>query len=239
MKDLTTGEKECLRRLVEIQNIIISLSIEEISAEVHYSPATINRVIKKLGYKNIKEYKQKNYLMNQKVSYSSTRDESVYYQKLHQLIDTNFDHQFDQVMMWLKDYDKVHIVGIEASATLAITLNHGFMYIGYTTDCYLHRGLFEAYVSNGAKDGDIVIVCSYSCQDVYLSDCISQLHSLPIDIKVILITGNPHNPIASKFDLIISCDIIEYDSMFRFSSPITIIGHKLITYLIKHDNEEH
>lgn len=56
-KNLTKGEKHCLIRIERMGLKIANKSITDLSEEVCYSTATITRLVRKLGYKDLKDYR--------------------------------------------------------------------------------------------------------------------------------------------------------------------------------------
>lgn len=223
----TTGEKDCLQRLQSLQTRVLTMSINEISEEVHYSPATINRVLKKLGYSNIKAYKkymQANFL-------TSDNDHIVYeeyYKSLHNLLDFDFTNQFTILNQWLEIYECSHIVGIDASSSAAISLNSGFSINDYQSELCTSSGIFHAFAEKTTKNRELIIVCTISCSDIYLQTSIEMLAQKGLDIKIVIITTNPKAEICKKCDLVIGYDTLQYDRQYRVSTALTIIIHKLL-----------
>lgn len=229
MEKLTMGEKDCLRRLELIQEDIAGMSVEELSATVHYSHATINRLVKKLGYKNIKSYKL-HQIKNMKISFAS---EEKYLKKLHELLECTFEEQFQIICTLIKEANQIHVVGLDTSNSPAITLFRGFAMHEYNVDLYSSGGLFHAYASESSLSGDLVFICSYSCSDYYLINGIKSLRNTALDIKVVLITTLVSSEVFDYCDIVLTSQTFDYDNLYRASTPITIIAYKLLRYLEK------
>lgn len=226
MIDLTRGEKDCFERLQELDNEIYTLSIHEIAEHVHYSPATINRLMKKLGYNSIKEYKYNLFFTS-----NPMQEEADYLDILHTVIDSNYDQQFSVIQNWLEASKKVHVVGLDASNSVAISIFRGLGMHGYEADLYSSGGIFYAYATENVSDSDLIFVCSYSCGDIYLCSAIKSIKQYSTNAKIILITTKENNQINDYCDLTISTNTYQYDSIYRVITPLAIIGYKLLKYL--------
>lgn len=225
MINLTKGEKDCFRRLQLLESNILNMNIQEIADTVHYSPATINRLIKKLGYDNIKAYKRNLFFS------TNIANADDYYNILHNIINTNYDTSFKFILECLKQATRIHVVGLDASNSVAISLFRGLSMNGYESDLYSSGGIFNAYASENATDGDVIFICSYSCSDYYLCNAVEIIYNSAINTKVILITSKDDNPISKYCDITISSKSYDYDNIYRVIAPISIILHKFLKYL--------
>ncbi len=220
MINLTKGEKDCFKRLQEINNVY-TLSIHEIAEFVHYSPATINRLMRKLGYNSIKEYKNHQFL-----SSNEEHGEADYLQALHNIIDCNFDQEFAIISNWLQTPENIHVVGLDASNSVAISIFRGLSILGYKADLCSSGGIFYAYATENVSDDDLIIICSYSCGDVYLCNAINAIKQYSINTKIVLITTKENSDISKYCDITISTNSYKYDSVYRVISPLAIVGYK-------------
>lgn len=226
MINLTKGEKDCFNRLQELESNIYTLSIHEIAEYVHYSPATINRLMKKLGYDSIKAYKHHLFLTS-----NQEQTDTNYLDVLHTVIDSNFDQQFSIILNWLEASDKVHVVGLDASNSVAISIFRGLGMHGYEADLYSSGGIFYAYATENVCDGDLVVVCSYSCGDIYLCNAVKSIKQYSAKTKIVLITTKEDNAISDYCDITISTNTYQYDSVYRVITPLALVGYKLLKYL--------
>lgn len=226
MVDLTKGEKDCFKRLQQLHSEVVTLGIQEIANRVHYSPATINRLMKKLGYNSIKEYKQSVFFT------ADTLDQDDdYLSSLHSILDTNYNFQFKVILDWLEHSNRIHVVGLDASSSVAISLFRGLGMHGYQTDLYSSGGIFYAYATESVADGDLIFICSYSCSDYYLCNAIELIKHSAANTKVVLLTTKDDRQINDFCDLSISTKSYSYDNVYRVITPIAIVVYKFLKYI--------
>lgn len=149
---LSKGERQLLMRLENLGTRAAGMSINEISEELCFSTATISRLIKKLGYSNIKEYKR--FLFNEHLISTDTNERINEINKLkykRSIIDSA-----NNILM----SDKIYLVNDDELDSLVIGLNIRKFEVILVP--------FEYLLANEIEDDDIIMI--YTTKNDYYNE---------------------------------------------------------------------
>lgn len=219
---LTSGEKKAYEIINSLGDKVLLLTIYEIAAEADCSTATINRLLKKFGYKNYKEFKSKTANNVQSVS-SSSYDQHI--------VDVSEKFPADLINFMTSSISisrMVFVVGFGLSGGAAkefsVNLNKldiPSIFIGDSDSLKVLRTLSKS-------EEDVIIYFSYCGEDSATLTIASHLQNKR---KQYLITSSTNAPLANYCDIVLNTYSKEVDPLFKSRIPLYIIAHKISNQL--------
>lgn len=225
MEKLTRGEQHCILVIEKIGFQITTMSINEISQVTNYSPATINRLVKKLGFKNIIEYKQ--YVSSK---YQSNLDLSDFSKQLSSLYNIKYDIEFLELSKQVENASIIHIIAKEISRGPAYELAIALDDKGYSVMLHEKCKMLVFNATKVIKKKDILIIISYSGVDEEINTIAQQVKNHTFTA---LFTVIDNNPMIDKDILVIRSQYPYANATYKLGIPLSILIHQFLMFLDK------
>lgn len=217
-EQLTSGEKKAYDIINKLGDKILLLTIYDLAAEIECSTATINRLLKKFGYKNYKEFKNKTANTVQSIS------ESSYDKHIIELSEKFPEDLITYVSDSIADSRMLFIIGFGLSAGAAkefsVNLNKldiPSIFIGDSDSLKVLRTLSKS-------EEDVIIYFSYCGEDSATLTIASHLQGRR---KQYLLTSSTNAPLAEYCDVVLNSYTKEVDPLFKSRIPLYILSHKI------------
>lgn len=220
---LTEKEKYYIQQIEYHSGEIPFLSIHELSQRIFTSPASLSRLVKKIGYKNYKEFRQSFIIDSNK----STKNNSL---------ETHIDFIFNTypqiinecVIPKILEAHRIFIVSFGPSAAIAQELGNSLniLNIDYII---IHDSDFISQLQSLITSNDIVIYISYSGSDYLMEQLAVQFKN---QYQQLLFTSTLNSPLSSHVSLIINTHTdslqLPYKSRLPLHTLVTIINSNLL-----------
>lgn len=223
---LTAGELKVFETINMLGDKVLLMTIYDIARESENSTATINRLLKKFGYKNFKEFKNKTASIVQSVSKTS------YDKHIVELTETFSNNLIEHVATTILNSRMIFVVGFGLSAGAAkefsVNLNkldYPSIFIGDSDSLKVLRTLTNS-------ENDLIIYFSYCGEDPATLNIASHLQNKR---KQYLITCSAASELAQYCDIVLNTFSKEIDPLFKSRVPLHIIGHKISNTLLTLD----
>ncbi|MGL4590128.1 MAG: MurR/RpiR family transcriptional regulator [Mycoplasmatales bacterium] len=221
---LTKAEKQCLQKINTLGPKLIKMTIYDLCTETMYSTATINRLIKKIGFHSFKEYK---YFIGEHLFDTNNYD---YKQILINLYSEDMNYALNVAVAKIKQADTIHIIAKGISKGAGNELAFSLDLLGF--NIMLHESC-EMLVSNAfriIKPTDLLIFVSYAGMD---KDMILISRAVYKHVYTILYTVTKNNDLARECDFVIKSPIDNFDDQIKIGIPLSIMIHRTIIKLKK------
>lgn len=215
--NLTSAEKYLADEILKFPNLVVRLSLEDLSAQCHVSQATIIRFCKKLGAKGFADFKIQlafelhSFMESDKeisvdIPIPADADFDAIKNIMHKLTRQSLDEAFksmDHDMLrragnMISHADIVHIYGRGESLVLAEDFHYKLLRIGFDSRLESLNGFQEASTFRPNRLNEIALVISQYCNSQEVNYIIDELTSA--GIAFILLTANenpfPYNHLA-------------------------------------------
>ncbi len=213
---LTYSEKICLGKIEAANTKILTMTLEELSDYCQVSTATINRTLKKIGYKNIKELKQN-------LSTDVTSDLSAYNQRLIEIINTNIRNISDDI----KSSKHIYVIGFGTTSSLANDFVYHLRNLNVSAEALTDSDMLK-YVSLVNTNQQLIIYFSYSGADLDMQKlAVACKHK----IKQLLITCTTNSILSYSCDIHICSNTADIDGELISRTPLYIYQTKIIEQL--------
>ncbi|WOO87922.1 hypothetical protein RZE82_03055 [Mollicutes bacterium LVI A0039] len=222
MEKLTKGEKYCNLKLQSLGTEILSLNINQISDLTTYSTATINRLIKKLGFNNIKEYKL--YVSKQNPS----QHETTYIEDIIRLYQANHTKELEQIKNLINQANVIHVVGKGVLIGPVNELRFGLIKLGYRVVYENDLSYIVGNETNTFSEDDLVIFLSRLGSDDHMK--LVAKHVCDVN-PTILLTSSPENTLIENMDLVYLLE--KKDEKYEFCNAISLGVYKILSFLEK------
>ncbi len=213
---LTYSEKICLGKIEAADTKILAMTLEELSDYCQVSTATINRTLKKIGYKNIKEFKQN-------LSTKVTADLSAYDHRLIEIINTDIRDISEDI----KSSKYIYVVGFGTTSSLANDFVYHLRSLNIRAEALTDSDMLK-YVSLDNNDKQLIIYFSYSGADLDMQKlAVASKHK----IKQLLITCTTNSILSYSCDMHICSNTADIDGGLNSRAPLYIYQGKIVEQL--------
>lgn len=220
---LTDKEKQYICQIEYFANEIPALSIHELANRIYTSPASLSRLVKKLGYTSYKEFKQSFITTNDNTQTSDTFSSHI--QSLftcHESVINNY------LIPRIYSSHRIFIIAFGPSAAiaqeLASTLN--ILNIDYMI---IHDSDFITQLKSLITTEDFVIYISYSGNDPFMVQTALEFKNKYYQL---LFTSTLNNPLSMNVSRVINTQTdslnMPYNSRLPLHTLISSINLKLL-----------
>lgn len=211
--NLNEKEKYYFQQIEYYSTEIPTLSINELAERIYSSPASLSRLVKKLGYDNFKEFKN-SFITQNRHEYSGTLREHV--NKILDLYPQVID---DCLIDLIHTSHKIYIIAFGNSVGIAQELAVTLMKLGHHVN-RLFDSDFMYEMQPTVTNNDLLIYISNSGMDIDMQKF--ALHFKKSN-KQVLVTANSNSQLASHVSLIINSHTDSYNLPFKTRLPIELI----------------
>ncbi len=210
---LNEKEKYYFQQIEYYSAEIPAMSITDLSEKIYTSPASLSRLVKKLGYDSFKDFKMSFATKNIQQYNGTLRTH------MNQILDT-YPYIIDNCVIDLvKDAKKIYIIAFGNTSGIGHELGVTMMKLGYI----VHRVFdsdFMYDIKHNINNDDLLIYISHDGMDVDM-----QMYALHFKNtnKQLLITSNSNSKLASHVSLIINSHTNEYNLPFKTRLPLELI----------------
>lgn len=210
---LNEKEKYYFQQIEYYSAEIPMLSITDLAEKIFTSPASLSRLIKKLGYKNFKEFKNSFVIQNVQ-EYNGTLREHV-----NKILDFYPQIIDDCLLDLIYEARNIYIIAFGDSVGIAQELAVTLMKQDYITK-RLFDSDFMYEMETTVQPDDLIIYVSNSGMDI-------DMQQFALGFKTtnrqVLITANSNSKLASHVSLIINSHTDSYNLPFKTRLPIELI----------------
>lgn len=213
---LTYSEKVCLGKIEAADLNILTMTLEELSDYCQVSTATINRTLKKMGYKNIKEFKQN-------LNSISSSNINEFDQRLVEILNSDVRN----ISKDIKSSDYIYVVGFGTTSSLANDLVYHLRRLNIKSEALTDSDMLK-YINLDNNDSQLIIYISYSGADLDMQKlAVTCKHK----IKQILITCTTNSILSYSCDIHICSNTADLDGDLNSRTPLYIFQGKIIQQL--------
>lgn len=210
---LNEKEKYYFQKIEYYSSEIPAMTINELAEKIHTSPASLSRLVKKLGYINFKEFKI-SFVRQNIHEYNGPLREHM--SKILDFYPKIID---DCLLQHIQVAKKIYIVAFGDSVGTAQELAVTLMKLEYKIS-RLFDSDFMYEMTSRINHSDLIIYISYSGMDI-------DMQRFAINFKntntQVLITANSNSRLASHVSLIINSHTDSYNLPFKTRLPIELI----------------
>lgn len=221
-KLLTQSEKHTYQCIQTMEASICTKSLVEIAEYSKVSTATVNRTLKKMGYKNIKDYKQQFEFGSKNVSLSDFDNH------LMDLILNFPESKIREIKEQIEDDGELYIVGFGATSSIALEFALNLIQLGYKAEFINDSEHFNLITNSNRIIGKLFILISYKGEDI---DMIQETEKIKASNRILLVTSSPSSTLSYHCHNVLSTNSIAYDSKFKSRITLNIITSKIIRAL--------
>lgn len=191
---LSEKEKYYFQQIEYYSEDIPYMSINELAEKIYSSPASLSRLVNKLGYTNFKEFKTSFSHRVQKV------DNTILGEHINKILSLYPQIIDDYFMEYLNNASKIYIVAFGSTSSIAQELALTLIKKGYDVSRLFDSDFMHEVKSTIAKEDLIIYISNYG-MDI---DMQSLAVNLKFTNKQILITSNSNAKLAMHVSLIIN-----------------------------------
>ncbi len=214
---LTLSEKICFGKIESLSFEILHFTLEELAEYCQVSTATINRTLKKIGYKNLKEYKK---------TLPIDRESNQVSNFENQLIDLIKHHSSD-ITNDILEASKVYIVAFGITSSLANDFIIHLRDLKINCEAITDSDMLS-YIQSNDDQTTLIIYISYSGADLDMQKAAVNNKS---KIKQILITCTTNSILSYSCDKVICTNTNKSDNNLKSRIPLYIVVMKQIEIL--------
>lgn len=211
---LNSKEKYYFQQIEYHSSEIPKMSINELAERIYTSPASLSRLVKKLGYNSYKEFKY-SFVTNTRLPSNSS--------ELKEHIDNLFETLpiiVDNCLIpAIEEANRIYIVSFGNSSGLGKELSLTLCSLNYTV-FKIYDGDFLEEVYSNIRNDDIVIYISYKGND---DDMQRLAITLKPTHKQILFTSVSNSPLSSSVSLIINTHTSNLMLPFTTRLPLELL----------------
>lgn len=215
---LTAGETKVFETINSKGDKILLMTIYDVASESGNSTATINRLLKKFGYKNFKDFKAKTASVVQSISNTS------YDQHINDIATSFPSDIIEHVSEQIKEARMIFIVGFGLSAGAAKEFSVNLNKLDYPAIFIGDSDSLKILQTLSTSKEDLIIYFSYCGEDN--TTLVSAAH-LKGKRQQILITCSTNTELALHCDITLNTYSKEIDPLFKSRIPLFIIAYKI------------
>lgn len=221
-KKLTQSEKQAFQCMEVLDSRICFKSLNEVAEHCMVSTATINRTLKKIGYINLKDYKQQFEVMDNQAPLTDFDSHLI------DLLQNFPDTKLKEVVECIKSYHEVYVVGFGMTSSIALEFALNLIKLGIKTVCINDSEQYKIVSNSNFSTEKLFILISYKGENVIM---ISETQKINNNNKVILFTSTTSNPLSYHCHKVLTTNSLHYDYQFQSRITLNIITSKLIRLL--------
>ncbi len=232
---LTVSEKIAFLKIEELDNDILMMNLNDISNYCQVSTATINRALKKMGYKNLKHFKA---TLNIKTATSSKSNLSIspFEEAICQTVESFDSKLIDTTTSQIISANCVYIIGFGITTSLALDFYINLRKLGKHVFYINDSDMLQIINDTTLTTNGLIIYISYSGNDEDMNKCALSHKST---FNQILVTSNVDCQLAKNCNLILSSNTYSISNSFNSRIPLAIILFKIMQqYAIKTYNSQ-
>lgn len=214
---LTLSEKVCYGKIETLSSNILTMTLDDLEQHCQVSTATINRTLKKLGYKNLKEYKHSLQLVENSEVITS------FDEKLVNLIQTTPPLFSEDIL----DADKIYVIAFGITSSLANEFMLHLREIGIRCDAITDSDMLN-FIQLNNKEKYLILYLSYSGADL---DMQKNAVKFKGKVKQILVTCTSNSILSYSCDRVICTNTSRLDKSLNSRIPLYIIVTKQLEKL--------
>ncbi len=222
---LSKSEKKCFNDFEELNYQILVMTLEDLSNYCCVSTATINRTINKLGFNNLKSYKEyvKDNLFEPQKNINKNEKETI----LSEIMNVNNydEHKINSVVNIINKAQKIYVIGFGFTASIALELSLNLNNLGFDSLYISDQKMFDLIASGANNKNDVIIYVSFSGSDMHMEKLSIKQEHLH---KQVLITANSKCPIANCCHYILSSNTFNRDQGLNIRIPLIFYTTKII-----------
>ncbi len=218
----TVSEKITMLKLNQLSHEILTMTLDDLAMELNVSTATINRTLKKMGYKNLKEYKLNIEIPKQiqsNTSISSLEEEliSLIYHFDNDLLNTIAKDIFNADTIYIVAFGLSSSLGLEMSTNLrklrknTVSVNDSEV-LAFINKSMIHKNDICIYISHSGEDIDMI---NFSTLNKH-------------NLIQVLISSNNECKLASLCNYTLASNISSFDRQFKSRISLNIITNKIL-----------
>lgn len=218
----TVTEKISMLKINQLSHNILTMTLEDLSSELNVSTATINRTLKKMGYKNLKEYKLS---INVPIPASKNHAITVHEEALVSLI-YNFDSELlNKIVEDIHFADTVYIVAFGLSTSVGLEMSTNLRKLKKNTVSVNDSEVLTFIRKDSLHRNDICIYISYMGQDI---DMINFSTLNKHNFIQTLISSTNECDLALNCNYTLASNIATSSEQFKSRVSLNIITNKIL-----------
>lgn len=211
--NLNEKEKHYYQRLEYYSNEIPTMSINKLADAIYTSPATLSRLVTKLGYKNYKEFKLSFISVNERVYDNSLQNHLDFIIETYPIIIR------ECLIPITTEASTIYIVSFGNSNGLGQELAMCLGKLGYNVIRVFDSDfIFE--IESNVTEKDIVFYISYAGEDIDMQKLAIKLKP---NIKQVLLTSTMNAPMSAHVSLIINTHTDTLGLPFQSRLPLQLV----------------
>lgn len=221
-KLLTQSEKHTYQCIETMEANICTKSLVELAEYCKVSTATVSRTLRKMGYKNIKEYKRQFEYRNKEINLSDFDNHLV------DLILNFPNSKIKEIKEQIITSDELYIVAFGPTSSIALEFTLNLIQLGYKAECINDSEHFKQVTNTKRTHDKLFILISYKGEDV---DMIQETEKTKSSNRVFLITSCPSSTLSYYCHNVLSTNSVAYDPRFKNRITLNILTSKIIRAL--------
>ncbi len=218
----TVTEKISMLKLKQLNHNVLTMTLDDLSKELNVSTATINRTLKKMGYKNLKQYKLS---ISIPLQPTAIQPVSALEEKLVSLI-YNFDKKaLHSIVDEIYSANTVYIVAFGLSASVGLEISTNLSKLGKKT-ISINDSEVLSYISNDSLSRkDICIFISYLGED---QDMINFSILNKYNITQAIVTSTNDCTLAQSCHYTLTSNMSNSNDVFKSRISLNLITNKIL-----------
>lgn len=222
-RNLTKTEKHAYNTLEALHFEILKLNIYQLSNKTQTSTSTINRMLRKIGYQNLKAYKLD--LLNRKPK----KEKILLTDKLMSMLQYPNMVILNRITTLIEKATNVYVCGFGATQGIAVELMIGLNRKKINAVSITDSELLGV-IKHQLTKKDIIIYFSYSGEN---NNMIKSTNFLMRKTTQILVTCQTNFSLSQNVDLVYNLEIEQEDIDFKVRAPLSIVVYQLLTLMNK------
>lgn len=218
----TVSEKITMLKINQLTHGILTMTLDDLATELNVSTATINRTLKKMGYKNLKEYKLSIKIPKQiKGNTSLSNQEEELIELLY-----NFDNDLlNTIIEDIYNANTIYIVAFGLSTSLGLEMSTNLRKLNKNT-VSVNDSEVLTFINKGMlnKD-DVCIYVSYSGEDI---DMINFSTLNKHNLIQVLISSTNECELAALCNYTLASNVSSLGEQFKSRISLNIITNKIL-----------
>lgn len=218
----TVSEKIAMLKINQLSHNILTMTLDDLARELSVSTATINRTFKKMGYKNLKDYKlsidiPKQIIPNTHISSQEEELISLIY---------NFDSNLlNTVIEDIYYANTIYIVAFGLSTSLGLEMSTNLKKLNKNTVSVNDSEILTFINERMLQKNDICIYISHSGEDI---DMINFSTLNKHNLIQVLISSTNECELATLCNYTLPSNVSSLDEQFKSRISLNIITNKIL-----------
>lgn len=207
VKNLTSTELKVYEYFLQYTALAVDGSVREIAKATYVSPATVTRVVTKLGFLNIWELKlflKKN--MNRKSNQTFYEPTAIVEEFFKRSLTSEYEMQIKEAVKVILDSELTFFFGIGTSGDIAAYAARQFANLGISA-FHIQDSSYPFHLMTKKYEKFVIIICSVTGETISLIEKVEAMKKL--NSKIISITNTSHNTLARLSDVNLAYHLTE------------------------------